>query len=247
MGISTPHHSVASVDINTDYKTYHIPGSNQWVGVTGVPGHPVRLTYTYANTHCPYPEEMFAPRPSRFTRVADGVAEDVKPFQDTDDSAQSVVDHVTSLFRYGHVDTTYYDDADELPQLCDMVTGSCVDINAYLIASLRAAGVEAGYITGYFFPEEKAGSTYEMHCWVVSRDEVHGCREWDIAHFLKMGRRDVHAGLNPKPGRRAAIAHSMGHNIPALGIEDAKLIAEPMWITLDGPERAEMDIRLSPW
>ena len=86
-----------------------------------------------------------------------------------------------------------------------------------------------------------------MHCWVVTRDKTHGYREWDIAHFLKMGRRDVHAGLNPKPGRRAAISHSMGHTVPALGIEDVKLFAEPIWITEEGYERAEMDIRLRPW
>lgn len=247
LGIGTPHHSVTSVEINASYNPYRIPGSNQWVGVAPAPEHALHLVYDFAHTQCPYPEEMFSYRPSRFTRAADGVAEDVQPFKDAEDPAQAVVDHVTGLFSYGHVDTTYYDDENELPQLCDMTTGSCVDINAYLIASLRAAGVEAGYITGYFFPEEKQGSTFEMHCWVVTRDAHYGCREWDIAHFLKMGRRDVHAALNPKPGRRAAIAHSMGHDIPALGLSDAKLIAEPIWMTADGPERADMDIRLTPW
>lgn len=247
LGIGTPHHSVTSVDVNLRYKTYRIPGSNQWVGVADAPDHAVTLTYEYADTGCPYPEEMFAHRPSRFTRAAHGLREDAETLRDAADPAQAVVNQVTGLFSYGHVDKTYYDDADELPQLCDMTTGSCVDINAYLIASLRAAGVDAGYVTGYFFPEEKQGSTFEMHCWVVTRDENYGCREWDIAHFLKMGRQDVHASLNPKPGRRAAIAHSMGHDIPALGLSDAKLIAEPIWVTQSGTERAEMDIRLTPW
>jgi len=247
LGIGTPHHSVVSVQINTSYDAYRIPGSNQWIGIADAPKKDVALRYAYAQSNCPYPEEMFQARPSRFTRAAPGLIEDAEKLATANDPAQAVVEHVTGLFNYGHVDVTYYEDQNELPQLCDMVTGSCVDINAYLIASLRAAGVEAGYVTGYFFPAENSGKTFEMHCWVVSRDPKHGCREWDIAHFLKMGRRDVHAGLNPKPGQRAAIAHSMGHNLGALGVEDAKLIAEPIWITQGGIERAEMDIRLTPW
>ncbi|MEM6372466.1 MAG: hypothetical protein AAF727_06770 [Pseudomonadota bacterium] len=54
------------------------------------------------------------------------------------------MDHVAALFEYGHTDDRFYDNADAIPQLCDMTTESCVDINTYLVSGLRAAGVQAG-------------------------------------------------------------------------------------------------------
>ena len=108
--------------------------------------------------------------------------------------------------------------------------GSCVDINTYLVAGLRAAGYEAAYLYGYFFPAERGGITNDMHCWVVTR---HAGRvlEWDIAHHMKAGHSPVRPTLDPKPGRRVALGHSMGHRY-RIGGEwiDVKLLAEPMWV-----------------
>ena len=69
-----------------------------------------------------------------------------------------------------------------------------------------------------------------MHCWVVTRagGEV---LEWDIAHHIKAGLGATRPGLNPRPGRRVAVGHSMGHayDLPQGRIE-TKLLAEPMRI-----------------
>jgi hypothetical protein len=57
--------------------------------------------------------------------------------------------------------------------------------------------------------------------------------EWDIAHHLKLGTRDIRPGLNPKPGRRFACFHSMGLSFPDLGIKEMKALIEPMAV-VDG-------------
>jgi len=55
--------------------------------------------------------------------------------------------------------------------------------------------------------------------------------EWDIAHHMKAGHSPVRPTLDPKPGRRVALGHSMGHRY-RIGGEwiDVKLLAEPMWV-----------------
>ena len=88
-------------------------------------------------------------------------------------------------------------------------------------------GVEAGYITGYFFPQERGGTCADGHCWVVTRHNG-AVQEWDIAHHLKMGTRDIRPALNPKPGARVACFHSMGLAFPELGITELKALIEPV-------------------
>ncbi|WP_346909390.1 transglutaminase-like domain-containing protein [uncultured Roseibium sp.] len=129
----------------------------------------------------------------------------------------AIVNDVAEKFVYGHPEVRFNDGLEEIPYLsCGVTEGSCVDINTYLIACLRAAGFEAGYMTGYFFPEEKNGCCDDMHCWVVTRHNG-VVLEWDIAHHLKMGTREICCGLNPKPGSRVAMAHSMGLDFPQPG------------------------------
>ncbi|MEL7098060.1 MAG: transglutaminase family protein [Pseudomonadota bacterium] len=191
----------------------------------------ITLRYSYDSTPAEMPDAAFAPRDSRFSRAADALAAEARGIV-AQRGLTGFVDHVTQLFHYGH-GNAFYEGADEMPQLCAMETGSCVDINAYLIAGLRAAGVEAGYVTGYFIPAERRDHTTDMHCWVVTR-QGGVVQHWDIAHHLEMGTRDVRPGLNPKPGVRVALSHSMGWTLPALGLEDAKLLAEPVWLTEHG-------------
>lgn len=178
-----------------------------------------------------YPDAVFVPHASRYTRFADDlVAEVAEIAADLTGSerARAVACHVAGRFTYGHPEMRFNDGLDVVPALgCGVTEGSCVDINTYFIAALRAAGLEAGYVTGFFFPEEKGGTCEDGHCWVVTRiDGV--IAEWDIAHHLKLGTRDIRPGLNPKPGRRFACFHSMGLNFPDLGIKDMKALIEPV-------------------
>jgi transglutaminase superfamily protein len=195
-----------------------------------------------------YPEALFEPRINRFTRAADDLVEDAVRIAEAEHDGhagiQALVNVAAEKFRYAHPEVRFNDGSEEIPHLsCGLTEGSCVDINTYLIASLRAAGFEAGYVTGYFFPEEKQGCCEDMHCWVVSRHEG-VVLEWDIAHHLKMGTRQVCCGLNPKPGDRVAVAHSMGLTLPELGIICEKLMAEPVWVSADGRlEEAEISIQ----
>jgi hypothetical protein len=157
----------------------------------------------------------------------------------------AIVNDTAEKFTYGHPLTKYYDGQEEIPHLgCGLTEGSCVDINTYLIAALRSAGFEAGYVTGYFFPAEKNGCCEDMHCWVVTR-HAGAVLEWDIAHHLKMGTRDICCGPNPIPGSRVTVAHSMGLDFPQAGIAGIKLISELVWLTSDGgTAHANLDIRM---
>lgn len=210
-------------------------------------GREVILSYRYRHEGPGYPDAVFTPRLNRFTRAAQDLVYDAiniaDSWPDGHAAIQALVNAAAEKFRYAHPEKRFNEGCDEVPYLsCGLTEGSCVDINTYLIASLRAAGFEAGYITGYFFPEEKNGCCDDMHCWVVTRHRG-VVLEWDIAHHLKMGTREICCGLNPKPGDRVAVAHSMGLSFPELGIFCEKLIAEPAWISVDGLEKAEIMIR----
>lgn len=250
-GLMTPHAHAAGLEVTGAELLRETLADGQVVAVIRSDGQgPVTLTYTFAQGGDAYPDEMFVPRDSRYTRAAEAVAEDAHAFEAADDVALAVANHVAGLFNYGHVDKRFYEDHDHIPHLCGTTKGSCVDINAYFMASLRAAGVEAGYITGAFFPAEKMaadGSAWcnDMHCWVVTRCG-HGVREWDIAHHLKMGTSNIRAALDPKPGFRLPLAHSMGHDIASLGLHDVKLLSDPMWVGNGALEPAKAEIRFHP-
>ncbi|MEC9343679.1 MAG: transglutaminase-like domain-containing protein [Pseudomonadota bacterium] len=210
---------------------------------------PLTLTYTFRPGGTCYPEAMFAHRDNRYTRAGEGVASEARRIagraRDGHAAIGAIVNAVADKFSYGHPEHRFNEGFDEVPHLsCGLTEGSCVDINTYLIASLRAAGFDAGYVTGYFFPAEKNGRCDDMHCWVVTRH--HGVvLEWDIAHHMKLGKRPVCCGLNPKPGERVAIGHSMGLDFPELSIADMKLLAEPVWLDSDGKVRPLLPERLA--
>jgi hypothetical protein len=231
LGCATPH--LTPVAFNVSGAPWRITGdtaTGQLAALIEADGM-FDVFYEFAPGHAKYPEAMFVPTDSRYTRAADGLVEDAKTVAADAGGGRNglfaVVQDVAQRFTYGHVDETYYADEPHVPQLCDMTVGSCVDINLYLIAALRAAGYEAGYMTGYFFPEEKGGTTTDMHCWVVSRFEGETL-EWDIAHHMKLGVSEIAPGLNPKPGRRVPMAHSMGLQFPEFALHDLKLIGEPV-------------------
>jgi hypothetical protein len=193
--------------------------------------HEISVEFGFAPSVGSYPDAIFTPHASRFTRYADelvaeiaGIADDLTGLE----RARAVACHVANRFTYGHPEKRFNDGFDVIPALgCGLTEGSCVDINTYFIAALRAAGIEAGYITGFFFPREKGDTCEDGHCWVVTR--IDGTTaEWDIAHHLKLGTRDIRPGLDPKPGRRFACFHSMGLRFPELGIQGIKALIEPL-------------------
>jgi hypothetical protein len=249
VGLPTPHQMPVSFEIKGG--KLGLAGeitTGQMVAVVSVePGADVVVNYEYRDEGPGYPDAVFAPLRNRFTRAAQNLVYDAINIADSQPDGhaaiQALVNAAAEKFRYAHPQVRFNEGCEEVPYLsCGLTEGSCVDINTYLIASLRAAGFEAGYVTGYFFPQEKNGCCDDMHCWVVTRHQG-VVLEWDIAHHLKMGTREICCGLNPKPGDRVALAHSMGLTFPELGIFCEKLIAEPVWLSPDGLEKAEITIR----
>lgn len=180
-------------------------------------GREVTIGFRATSPGRSYPDAMFVPRRSRFTSYADDLVTEIAPVSGRLSGLErlrAVACHVAERFTYGHTEQAFNDGFDEIPVLgCGLTTGSCVDINTYFIAALRAAGIEAGYITGFFFPDEKGGTCDDGHCWVVTRSDG-AIHEWDIAHHLKLGTRDIRPGLNPKPGRRVALFPLDGTGVP---------------------------------
>jgi hypothetical protein len=187
-------------------------------------GGPLRLLIAFDGEPAPYPEGFFTPIPSRYTQASEALLAEVG---NLGQSPAEIAAAVAERFDYGHPERRFHDGHEEtLPALgCNRTKGSCVDINMYFLAALRAAGIEAGYVAGVFFPADKGDWASDGHCWVVTQTGA-GLEEWDIAHHLKMGRRDICAGLNPKPGFRAALSHGLGLPIP--GGDRVKLLTGPV-------------------
>lgn len=247
LGLATPHAAPVGVTVEgAETALAADPGSAQHALLLTPTGDRLRITWRYALGGAPYPEAMFTPPGSRFTRSADALIAEARGIADGIDPAgiKALADHVAGLFSYGHPEQRFNDGHDEIPQICALTVGSCVDINAYFIACCRAAGYQAGYVTGYFIPDEKCSHCEDMHCWVVTR--AGGLvQEWDIAHHLKLGTGDIRPGLNPKPGVRLPMAHSMGLSFPEIGLRDLKLLGEPWWLDPDGTvTRADLAITL---
>ncbi len=249
-GITTPYGQCVEVEVNgaiieTVAEAY---GGQRAHVVTGRNNRlSLRFHFDEAEAGA-YPEIIFDPNPTRYTRFADTlVAEvaEIAPELRAQDRARAIACATAERFTYGHPEEKFNDGMDTIPALgCGLTEGSCVDINTYFIASLRAAGIEAGYVTGFYFPAEKGDWCEDGHCWVVTR--TNGVvEEWDIAHHLKLGTCDIHPGLNPKPGFRAAVCHSMGLNFAQIGVSDLKALIEPLALTEEGPHGFEApEIRL---
>ncbi|MCG8404291.1 MAG: transglutaminase-like domain-containing protein, partial [Phycisphaerales bacterium] len=231
-GISTPYQMPMRFSLDgAAFSLIGETGTGQMAALAEPePGRPMTVTYLYRDGGTGYPENLFVHRESRFTRATDALVSDALGIADTASDGHAaistIVNEVAQKFSYGHPEERLMDGQDAVPYLsCGLTEGSCVEINTYLSAMLRSAGFEAGYVTGYFFPAEKNGCCDDMHCWVVTRHQG-VVLEWDIAHHMKMQRKEICCGLNPKPGTRVAVAHSMGLTFPEIHIEDMKLLAE---------------------
>ncbi|WP_322894311.1 MULTISPECIES: transglutaminase-like domain-containing protein [unclassified Yoonia] len=199
-----------------------------------------------------YPQAAFQPRDNRYTGAAAALVDASRAIARNAGGGRegiaALVAEAEARFAYAHPKRKFNEGLDAVPYLsCGLTEGSCVDINTYLVASLRAAGYEAGYFYGYFFPLERGGMTDDGHCWVVTRHEGE-VLEWDIAHHLKANLGPTRAGLNPRPGERVALTHSMGHcyDLPN-GPVALKLLGEPMLLAAGAaPAYTSLVARLSP-
>lgn len=187
-----------------------------------------------------YPEAAFMQRDTPHTRAAQPLVAASRAIAAKVGGGRAGIDALVAeaeaRFDYGHPDARFTDGQDTVPYLsCGLTPGSCIDINTYLMASLRAAGYEAAYFYGYFFPQERNGVTDDGHCWVVTR-HAGEILEWDIAHHLKAALGPTRPALNPRPGARVAVTHSMGHVYQGpLGAIRLKLLGEPMCLSTEGP------------
>lgn len=216
------------------------PSSGQNILLVDPQAAEVTFRYTFADQPGQYPEAMFHPAPSRYTRAAPALEAEARSVAGNGDDltrAIRIARTVAERFDYGHPEQKFTDGYDHVPHLaCGLTEGSCVDIHTYFLASLRAAGIEAGYVVGYFFPD--VGDCTSGHCWAVTR--INGqTQEWDISHFLQIGRRDFGPELNPKGGFRLPVGHSTALCQPELGFADLKLLVEPMVMRGSEPVRFE--------
>lgn len=249
-GLSSPAGTLTALEVTgADTREIRESETGQTAIVAEQSGNETVFRYSFDCRPHPYPDAMFRPTNSRYVRTADTLLEETRDMARGAtglEAAQRIACEVAERFTYGHPVKRFNDGLDHVPAVgCGLTEGSCVDINTYLIAALRANGIEAGYVTGYFFPAEKGDWCEDMHCWVVTRIGRE-TQEWDIAHHLKIGTRDIRPMRNPKPGFRLAMAHSMGLSFPGLGIRDLKLIAEPMRVDGGGAARIHgLGIRLA--
>lgn len=251
-GIATPYGSVVSLAIEGAGVARHLTCPDLGLGALLLDPGPGPVTLTYAATaeQVPYPEAAFRPRRNRHTTPSDDLATHSRAVAERAGGGRAAIEALVAeaeaRFDYGHPEIRFTDGLDHVPYLaCGTTPGSCVDINTYLLASLRAAGIEAAYLVGYFFRHDGGGRTPDNHCWVATRAEGE-VLHWDIAHHIKFGLGPVRPGLNPREGVRIAVSHSMGHRYPGpAGPLEMKLLGEPVRVRGTAAEAIEgLEIRL---
>ena len=83
-----------------------------------------------------------------------------------------------------------------------------------------------------------------VYLYVESQDDSGDAVVWELeGNVTTIMRRLGWSKDTFAPGDRVALAHSMGLTFPELGIFCEKLIAEPVWLSPDGLEKAEITIR----
>lgn len=184
------------------------------------------------------PAAHFTPIDSRYSRpsaeLRDAIRELARGAASQQAAVASLVDFTQSLFDYDHPQARFCDGKDEVPMLTTLTKGSCTDINTFLLSSLYAADIPGAYYAGYFFDAEKPKTTSGFHCWISTLAEgLH--QDWDIAHHIKNGSREVRPALNPVPGARVAMSHARGLRFAVAGAEaEFTHFAYPYWVFADG-------------
>jgi transglutaminase-like putative cysteine protease len=236
-GTSTPYETVTSTQIDGGRVVDVLIEADLGLAASVVEADGGRLRIVHgwdvSEPGMGYPEAAFSPRTNRHSSAADELAAASRDVaRDAGGGRRAIealVAEAEARFAYAHPEHAFNEGSDAVPYLaCGTTPGSCVDINTYLVASLRAAGIETAYVYGYFFPAERGGVTYDMHCWVVTRCDGE-ILEWDIAHHMKAGLGPTRPALDPRPGRRIALGHSMGHRyVGQSRVAEVKLLAQPL-------------------
>lgn len=240
VGMATPHDAVTGFRVKQGRIAQILPEPELGLCAALIEAQAGSLDLLYdfvrPTAGCAYAEAAFAPRANRYTTPASELIEASREIAaragEGHAGIAALVAEAECRFTYAHPEQRFNDGLDMVPYLsCGTTPGSCIDINTYLVASLRAAGYQAAYLYGYFFPMERHGITNDMHCWVVTR-HAGMVYEWDIAHHMKAGLGPTRPGLNPRPGIRVALGHSMGHRYEVNGITHLmKFLAEPLIVT----------------
>lgn len=243
-GMMTPHNSIDSplVEGARILETLWEPELSSLALLLEAESETVRLIHQVSSAPqgAGYPEEVFSDRRNRYTEASQELAIASLGISEAAgggmEGIRALVAEAENRFSYDHPEVRFNDGSDKVPHLsCGLTPGSCIDINTYLVASLRAASFEAGYVYGYFFREGSGGRTSGMHCWVVTQHEGE-ILAWDVAHHLKAGLGPTQPGLNPAPGYRVALGHSQGHRYATSDgdIIDLKLLAQPLLLSATG-------------
>lgn len=215
--------------LNAEQEAFFLPGLD---------GAGTRFAFGLEQVEGASPEAHWRPLPSRYstpsTELAHHVVDLVKDAPTRQAAVDILVDFTASLFDYDHPKARFCDGKDEVPLLLTLTKGSCTDINTFLLSALYAVEIPATYYAGYFFEHGKPRQTSGFHCWISTlADGIH--RDWDIAHHIKNGTREIMPGLNPVPGERVALSHARGLRFK---VDDTEVqfthFAYPYWIFADG-------------
>jgi transglutaminase-like putative cysteine protease len=180
LGMTTPHDAVTGLEAAGGRVVRLLREPELGLAACEIAAEGGPLTRTYAVAPPPArraspPRRTISPRRRRTSRRRPGGGAA---------GTAALVTAAEARFAYGHPETRFNDGAEAVPYLaCGLTVGACVDINTWLVASLRAAGYEAAYLYGYFFQAERGGVTNDMHCWVATRHDGE-VLEWDIAHHM---------------------------------------------------------------
>ena len=245
-GIATPHDRVTGVEVHGGVISRYVAAEGLGLGALVVRPTAATIHVGYAiaaPTTAHYPEDAFRPRRTRYTVATPALAAASRAIVSAAgggrQAIQALAEEVQARFVYDHPPRKFNDGHETMPLVRGITPGSCIDIHSYFVASLRAVGIEAAYLYGYYFAEAGEGVARDMHCWVVTR-HAGELLEWDIAQHSKMALGTVRPALNPLPGRRVAIGHSMAHRYAlAAGEIELKLLAKPQWISAGGTVPAE--------
>lgn len=205
---------------------------------------PIRIEYCLALDDSGAPDWIWEGQENRHTLASPELSAAAKALVADTPDARAAVDklarHTASIFGYGHVEEKFNEGVELVPIIAGLARGSCVDINTYLLAAARAAGLRGQYIAGYWFHPEKQATT-DMHCWLVFAPDEGAPVFWDVAHGLKWAETlgaAVTPGLNPAGGRRVGMSCGRGLAFETPnGRVEISHFSEPMWVLPDGALR----------
>ena len=206
--------------------------------VSGREGAKAHFEFRFGKPHGKRPAEHFRPAVNRYVvaspELVEGIAQLTEGASGNRDKLLRIVAFAASLFDYDHPPVKFYEGKDAIPLLRELTKGSCLDINTFLMSSLYVAGIPAAYYSGYFFATGKPPTQDHFHCWVSTFTDGEQ-QDWDIAHHIMAGTREVHPGLNPKPGIRFAMSCGRGLKF-RLADRDVWIshLGFPVWVRRDG-------------